>query len=111
MSKISDKIKEAKKQIELREKAKVVQKDKDKLNKLKENGKNYDITKSKKKRTPKPDIAIPKGYFLTKVPENLDDLTIGKLRTLHADIFGKEPPHDSAHNKVWIANKINIVLS
>lgn len=35
---MSDKIKEAKKQIELREKAKVVQKEKDKLKKLKENG-------------------------------------------------------------------------
>lgn len=36
---MSDKIKEAKKQIELRQKAKVVQKEKDKLKELKENGK------------------------------------------------------------------------
>ena len=54
---------------------------------------------------------IPNGYFLMKIPEKLDDLTIGKLRTLHADIFGKEPRHNSAHNKIWIANKIKGILS
>ena len=47
---MSDKIKEAKKQIELREKAQVVQKEKDKLKKLKENGKR--ITKELEKDYP-----------------------------------------------------------
>lgn len=108
---MSEKIREAKKQMEFREKAKIIQKEKDRLDQLKENGKTYDTTKDKKIRTSKPDIVIPQGYLLMKIPENLDDLTMGKLRTLHADIFGKEPPHDSAHNKVWIANKINMVLS
>lgn len=55
--------------------------------------------------------SIPKGYMLIKIPENLNDLRIGKLRSLHADIFGKEPPHDSAHNKEWIASKIKKILS
>lgn len=50
MSKISDKIKEAKKQIELREKAKVVQKNKEKLDQLKENG--ITITKELEKDYP-----------------------------------------------------------
>ena len=50
LSKISDKIKEAKKQIELREKAKAVQKQKDKLDALKENGKA--ITKELEKDYP-----------------------------------------------------------
>lgn len=50
MSKISDKIKEAKKQIELREQAKIVQKNKDKLDELKENGKA--ITKELEKDYP-----------------------------------------------------------
>ena len=47
---MSDKIKEAKKQIELREKAKIVQKEKDKLKRLKENGKA--ITKELEKDYP-----------------------------------------------------------
>ena len=47
---MSDKIKEAKKQIELREKAKGVQKQKDKLKELKENGKA--ITKELEKDYP-----------------------------------------------------------
>ena len=47
---MSDKIKEAKKQIELREKAKAVQNQKDKLKKLKENGKA--ITKELEKNYP-----------------------------------------------------------
>ncbi|MBA7492959.1 hypothetical protein ES702_03512 [subsurface metagenome] len=47
---MSDKIKEAKKQIKLREKAKVVQKEKNKLKKLKENGKA--ITKELEKDYP-----------------------------------------------------------
>lgn len=47
---MSDKIKEAKKQIELREQAKIVQKNKDKLDKLKENGKA--ITKELEKDYP-----------------------------------------------------------
>ena len=64
-------------------------------------------TLTKKKNS----VKIPNGYFLMKIPENLDDLTIGKLRTLHADIFGKEPRHNSAHNKIWIANKIKGILS
>ena len=47
---MSDKIKEAKKQIELREKAKIVQKQKDNLKELKENGKA--ITKELEKDYP-----------------------------------------------------------
>ena len=47
---MSDKIKEAKKQIELREKAKVVQKNKEKLDQLKENG--ITITKELEKDYP-----------------------------------------------------------
>jgi len=50
LSKISDKIREAKKQIELGEKAKLVQKNKDKLDDLKENGKA--ITKELEKDYP-----------------------------------------------------------
>lgn len=50
MSKLSDKIKEAKKQEELREKARVIQKDKDKLDKLKQNG--IEITKEFEKDYP-----------------------------------------------------------
>jgi len=47
---MSDKIKEAKKQIELREQARVVQKNKDKLEQLKQNGKA--ITKELEKDYP-----------------------------------------------------------
>ena len=47
---MSDKIKEAKKQIELREQAKIVQTNKDKLDELKENGKK--ITKELEKDYP-----------------------------------------------------------
>lgn len=47
---MSDKIREAKKQIELREKSKAVQKEKNKLKKLKENGKA--ITKELEKDYP-----------------------------------------------------------
>jgi len=50
LSKMSDKIREAKKQIELGEKAKVVQKNKDKLEQLKQNGKA--ITKELEKDYP-----------------------------------------------------------
>lgn len=58
----------------------------------------------------KPKIKIPNGFRLFKIPENLDDIRIGKLRTIHADIFGKEPPHTSGYDKQWIANKIRAIL-
>lgn len=77
---------------------------KDRLQELKDNNK---IWFGKPSKTPN----IPNGYILMKIPENLDDVKIGKLRTLHADIFGKEPPHDKAHGKAWIANKIKAILS
>lgn len=58
----------------------------------------------------KPKVEVPEGFRLVKIPKDLNDITIGKLRTLNADIFGKEPKHDSAHGKQWIANKIKAIL-
>jgi len=57
----------------------------------------------------KPKVEIPKGFRLIKIPKDLNDISIAKLRTLHADIFGKKPKHDSAHGKQWIANNGKIL--
>jgi len=78
------------------------------LVKLKQNEKeNLNIKSSKPSEKPK----TPAQFITIKIPMNLDDIRIAKLRTLYADIFGKEPPHDREHGKEWIANKINNVLS
>ena len=53
----------------------------------------------------------PKGYMTIKIPENIDDLRIGNLRTIYASIFGKEPPHDKIHGKFWIAEQIKKILT
>ena len=54
---------------------------------------------------------IPDGYILVKIPESLEDISMAKLRSMYTDIFGREPPHDSTHGKVWIRNKIIKLLA
>ena len=53
----------------------------------------------------------PKGYITIKIPENIDDLKIAKLRSIYSDLFGKEPKHDALHDKEWIAYQIKKILS
>ena len=53
----------------------------------------------------------PKGYVTIKIPENIDDLKIAKLRSIYSDLFGKEPKHDALHDKEWIAYQIKKILS
>ena len=104
MRSLQDIVKEKLKAKELYQKEKANVVTKKKLQEFKENGRVISnvpkIVKSE----------IPEGYRLIKIPDNIKDLTIAKLRTLHADMFGKEPTHDSAHNKIWIANKIIAVM-
>lgn len=98
MSSISDKIKEAKRIEELRLLQKKTTATKKNLSELKENGKIY------QPETPKIEIIMIPAQIITS--EDLSLLGIGELRGIHKRIFGVEPPHDKAHPKEWIANKI-----
>lgn len=95
---MSGKIKEAKKTEELRLLQKKTAASKKKLEALKENGKSY------QPEPPKIEIIVIPAQIITS--EDLSLLGIGELRGIHKRIFGVEPPHDKAHPKEWIANKI-----
>ena len=95
---MSDKIKEAKRVEELRLLQKKTDATKKTLSELKENGKSY------QPEPPKIEVIMIPAQIITS--EDLSLLGIGELRGIHKRIFGVEPPHDKAHPKEWIANKI-----
>ena len=71
-----------------------------------------DNGKTSEKKTIKPQhSSVSSQYINIKIPENIDNIGIAKLRTLYSDIFGKEPPHDKTHGKEWVTNKINFFFS
>ena len=100
MTKLSDKVKQAKKSMEIKEKFKDVEPLKKELNDLKEqNKKEFAIEEIPKIRV----IQIPmKNIDLDK----LEELSIDYLRDLHKDIFGTYVPREKGFGKKWIANKI-----
>lgn len=100
MTKISDKIKKAKKTKEIKEKFKDVEPLKQKLKDLKEkNGKEFateEIPRIKIIQIPMKNIDLDK----------LGELSIDYLRDLHKDIFGTHVPRLKGYGKKWIARKI-----
>lgn len=100
LSKFSERVRKAKKSVEIREKFKDIEPLKQKLKDLKEkNGKEYATEEIPKIRV----IQIPmKNIDLDK----LDELSIDYLRDLHKDIFGTYVLRLKGYGKKWIARKI-----
>jgi len=100
LSKFSERVRKAKKSVEIKEQFKDVEPLKQKLKKFKEqNKKEFATEEIPKIRV----IQIPmKNIDLDK----LDELSIDYLRDLHVSIFGTYVPRQKGYGKKWIARKI-----